>query len=205
MRNTVTMTYIRNTVAILMVVATPLSVAKAQLGVKLAADPIPPRTVMGNPGTAPAAPAAMPLPDCKADEALTVKGGLFSCVAMPSGGTGGLVVTNGLRLNGNVLSLTSITEDKSAADYTVAATDNVKTLLVGARTYTLPQAGTAGFADEWGMCFANQTDSSTASIVTTASTFTGAPGAAASQFKLPPKQAACVTSYTGNYNTFMVR
>ncbi len=182
------------------------SAAQAQMGVKLSSDPIAPRSVMGNPGVAPAAPVAMPLPDCTADQALTAKAGVFSCVALlASGGTGGLVVTNGLSLNGNVLSLKGITEDKSAANYPVAPTDYAKTLMVGPFTYTLPQAGTAGFGDEWSTCFTNQTDSNTATIATNGSVFNGAPGALMSQFKLPPKQTACMTSYKGNYNTFMVR
>ena len=190
----------------LLIAATLAPAAHAQLGTTLKPDPIPARSVMGNGKDVEAVPTALPLPDCKpAVEALTVMGGVFSCVSLPAGGGATFTVSNGLKLENGVLSLEYVTVDKSAGPYQVAATDSVKTLLVGAFPYSVPQAGSPGFGDGWTMCFDNKTETSTATLITATSKFVGAPGEASSRMNLAPKQMACLVSWKGDWNTVVLR
>ena len=87
--------------------------------------------------------------------------------------------------------------DKTGADYTVLAADAAKTLLVGTHTYTLPQAGSAGFGAGFGICAVN-VSAGDATISTTTSTFKGAGGGTSADPASPtPGPARRATARTG--------
>lgn len=176
-------------------------------------------SLLMNPTGAPAVPSAVSVPPC-ADAGgnhLNYSGGAFSCGTSSSGG-GSISATDGTTTvnpastlsfgtgfdvvdggGGNAqIGLTSVLSDKTGADYTVVTGDASKTILVGAHTYTLPQAGSAGFAAGWSGCFVN-TSAGDATISTTTSTFKGAGGA--STLTLQPNTWACPASDGTNWNT----
>ena len=117
-----------------------------------------------------------------------------------AGSFDGLGVGNGLSIDttNKKLNLTGALSSKTGADYTVLAADAGTTFLVGGHTYTLAQAGTAGFGNGFGVCFQN-TSASDATISTTTSTFKGAGGA--TTLTLQPNTWACPTSDGTNYDT----
>lgn len=109
-------------------------------------------------------------------------------VINPSPGTGTFTISSAGPFN-----------NQSSAGYTVVTGDNTKTVEVGAFTYTLPQAGSTGFASQWQVCFLMTATSGQATINTTTSLFTGASGT--SSLVLNPGDWACPTSDGSNYFT----
>ncbi|MGD9613852.1 MAG: beta strand repeat-containing protein [Alphaproteobacteria bacterium] len=115
-----------------------------------------------------------------------------------AGTVGGATLGAGLQMSGGELSLTSVINDQDGGAYTVLTGDASKTVLVGAFTYTLPQAGSAGFGAGWGNCFLNSA-AGNATINTTTSTFLGAGGG--TSLTIRPGDWACPTSDGTNYAT----
>lgn len=111
---------------------------------------------------------------------------------------GGVTLAPGLDITDGTLSLAQDINDKSATNYTILSSDGAKTILVGNHTYTLPQAGSSGFATKWGTCFLN-VGAANATINTTTSVFKGAGGT--STLTLAADTWACVTSFGANYAT----
>lgn len=109
----------------------------------------------------------------------------------------GFVVTDGGSGTAEV-ALTTVTNDQSGGDYTILASDGSKTVLVGAHTYTLPQAGSTGFEVGWGGCFLNVA-AGDATLATTTSTFDGAGGG--TSLALRPGDWACPSSDGTDYPT----
>lgn len=172
----------------------------------------PANTLLGNPTGSSAAPTTITL-----GANLSFSGGAL--VASGGGGSpggsdgqiqyrvnsttfGGATVGTGLQMVGGVLSPTSVINDQDGGNYTVVTGDAAKTVLVGGYTYTLPQAGSAGFESGWSACFLN-TGTGDATLNATTSTFPGAGGG--TSLILLPGDTACPTSNGTNYPTVMTR
>lgn len=89
--------------------------------------------------------------------------------------------------------------DQNAAGYAILTGDNGKTIYVGNHTYTLPQAGSAGFGAGWQACLLNTAGSGAATISTTTSLFAGASGT--TSLTLNPGDWACPNSDATNWGT----
>ena len=95
------------------------------------------------------------------------------------------------------INLTSVLHDISGSGVAIVTGDAAKTDLLGAFTYPLAQAGTAGFTSGWGttlLCV-----SGPCTVTTTTSTF--APAVAGSSLVLQTGDAAFPTSDNANYQT----
>lgn len=121
--------------------------------------------------------------------AVSVTAATPDLVITPSPGTGTFTVGSTQPLN-----------DQSGGDYAIVTGDGSKTILAGVHTYTLPQAGTAGFASGWGFCILNL-GAGNATLTTTTSTFLGAGGG--TSITLAQNQWACPTSNGTDYDTFV--
>jgi hypothetical protein len=116
-----------------------------------------------------------------------------------SGGAfAGATPDTGLQISGGKLQLTSVVNDQSGGAYTVLTGDAAKSIRVGGFTYTLPQAGSAGFLAGWSSCFVN-TSAGDAVISTTTSNFLGASGT--TSMTLQPRMWACPASDGANWIT----
>ena len=128
----------------------------------------------------------------------TFSGGTaFGTLAGASPGTGFV-------LSGNLLQSTIVFDDCTSGTCSgqsagvLPSADSGKTVLIGAHSYTLAQAGTTGFATGWGLCVIN-TGATAATITATTSTFNGASGT--TTLSVPAKSWACPSSDGTNYNT----
>lgn len=99
----------------------------------------------------------------------------------PSPGTGTFTIGTLELVNG-----------ETSADYLVDGSDDTYTILTGAHTYTLPQAGTGAFTSGWSACFLNIGTVGNSTINTTTSLFKGAGGT--SSLTLVPGGWACVNT-----------
>lgn len=96
------------------------------------------------------------------------------------------------------VTLSGVTVDKTGSGQAIVAGDASKTVLIGAFTYTLAQAGTTGFETGWGSCLLN-VGGGNATISATTSTFLGASGT--TSLSVRPGDWACPTSDGTNYQT----
>lgn len=108
----------------------------------------------------------------------------------------------GLTCTSGVLSQTSAVQDRSGAGTAIVTGDAGKTVLLGAFTYTLAEAGSAGFTSGWGTCLLN-TGASAATVNATTSVFVGA--SEATSLTIPAKGWACPSSNGTNYLTAVGR
>jgi hypothetical protein len=123
------------------------------------------------------------------------------------GGTDGQIQYNNAGAFGGVtpggcittdLKLTVANRDVSSGNAAILTADGCKQVYLGTHTYTLAQAGSAGFEDGWGTCLINiSTGNST--ITTTTSTFAGASGT--TSMILAPNGWMCPASNGANYQT----
>lgn len=181
-------------------------------------------SLIGNPTGSSAVPIAVTLPACAdtGGQHLNYSSGVFSCGTSGGAGGGSLTVTDGANPVSSTTNLTfdsknfvvgttgggqatvaftyTVGTDRSAADYTIDTSDSNTMLPVGAsHTYTLAQAGTAGFGTGWSVCLQNVSGSGNATISTTTSVFKGAGGA--TSFKLEAGGWACMASKSGDWYT----
>ena len=123
-----------------------------------------------------------------------------TCSMVGSDGTNATCVEpgTGLAISAGVLDLTSAFQDRSGAGAAIVTGDAGKTVLLGAFTYTLAQAGSAGFGTGWGACLLN-IGAAAATVNATTSVFKGASEATA--LVIPAKGWACPSSDGTNYQT----
>ncbi len=126
---------------------------------------------------------------------ITVGGSDGQILINDSGGIAGITPGAGITSD---LNLTSVTADHTGGNYTILTGDAAKTLLVGAHTYTQPQAGSTGFTTGWGACLVN-TSTGVATVNTTTSLFKGASGT--TSVTMQPGDWMCPTSDSTNYQT----
>ncbi len=132
-------------------------------------------------------------------------GTLFG-LSLPSTGaytysSGGQLLTgsfgNGFTCSGGVCNLTQALDDQSGAGTAIVTGMQSETVLLGAHTYTLAQAGTTGFTSGWGTCLLATTGP--AVVNATTSTFVGAGGG--TSITLQTGDWACPSSNGTNYVT----
>lgn len=103
----------------------------------------------------------------------------------------GFVITDG------VLDFTVETVDRTSGDAAIVSGDRSKLVFLGNHTYTLAQAGTAGFGEGWGTCLL--ATAGPATVNATTSTFIGVTGT--TQMVLQAGDMACPSSKSGAYYT----
>ena len=116
------------------------------------------------------------------------------------GSTNRLIAGQGISISGNTISATQAV-NATIQNSGAAITSNLagQTVLLGAFTYTLAQAGSTGFPANWGTCLLNNSTTGNATINATTSIFAGATYTA--QMILAPGGWACPTSDGANYQT----
>lgn len=124
---------------------------------------------------------------CGSGGAVSVTADTANIVVTPSPGTGTFTIGT-----------TEAGRDASGGGVAIVTADNTKTVQLGAFTYTLAQAGTAGFASGWGTCLLN-VGATAATVTSTTSVFKGA-GGATSLF-IPSGSFACPASDGTDYVT----
>jgi hypothetical protein len=135
--------------------------------------------------------------DCTTDTST----GTTTCTTLNTVAPGTLYPTSpgtGLAIVGTTLNLSTVFIDRSGGNAAIDTTDSAKTVQLGAHTYTLAQAGSAGFGSGWGACLLN-IGATDATINATTSVFTGASGTTA--LVLRPGGWACPSSDGANYQT----
>jgi hypothetical protein len=134
--------------------------------------------------------------DCTTDTST----GLTTCLTLNSVAPGSLyaaLVGAGLDVSTGTLNLTQASHDDTGSGTAIISADLAKTVLLGNHTYTLAQAGTAGFTSGWGTCLL--ASAGPATINATTSVFSGASGT--TQLVLQTGQWACPASDGANYFT----
>lgn len=114
--------------------------------------------------------------------------------------TNRLIAGQGISISGQTISATQAI-NATIQNAGGAITSNLagQTVLLGAFTYTLAQAGSTGFPTSWGTCLLNSSNTGNATVNTTTSTFVGA--TYTTQLILAPGGWACPTSDGTNYQT----
>jgi len=111
-----------------------------------------------------------------------------------------LIAGQGISISGETISASqAINSTIQNAGSAITANMAGQTVLLGAFTYTLAQAGTTGFPTNWGTCLLNNSSTGNATVNATTSTFVSATYTA--QLVLAPGGWACPTSDGANYQT----
>ncbi len=123
--------------------------------------------------------------------------GITGTLGTGNGGTGATSLGNCITNSGGVLNLTQPIKPQTGTTYTILSEDNCKEITASnaaIQTYTLPQAGTAGFASGYSFFFQN-IGTAPAYIVPTTSTINGK-----TFIEVAPGQGTQITAdVTNNY------
>lgn len=173
--------------------------------------------MLSNGGNAPTAYAGSACGSGQAVNGLTAGGAVSGCFT-PTGsgtvnsGTAGYIayygstgtavsqlgIGNGLSTSGGNLNLSTPPNDQSSAGASIPTTDNSELVYIGAHTYTMPAAATAG--NGWGTCFVNVgAGAATVNNSGDGATFKGAGGG--TSLTIQANGWACPTSDGTNWGT----